>query len=50
MAKARQNWELPTLTYEGDITEIVLGGGGKESVQPHDPGEIRNPKPQDPNP
>ncbi len=35
----RLPWESPLLTFEGNLHEIVLGGTGKVTVQPKDPGE-----------
>ena len=32
-------WESPKLKFEGNLHEIVLGGTGKNTVAPKDPGE-----------
>jgi hypothetical protein len=32
----RQTWERPTLTFEGNIEELVLAIPGKASVDPSD--------------
>ena len=41
----KQVWETPTLTFIGDVTEVVLQGGGKLSIASNDPGEpLRKPK------
>lgn len=36
----RKEWEQPTLTFVGNLHEIVLGGVGKSSPVPKDPGEF----------
>lgn len=35
----RPAWEIPTLTFEGHLDEIVLSGQGKSTILPKDPGE-----------
>lgn len=35
----RKTWETPTLTFEGNVEELVLGIPGKASVDPTDPTE-----------
>jgi hypothetical protein len=37
--ETRAPWEHPKLTFEGNLHEIVLGGTGKNTVAPKDPGE-----------
>jgi len=37
----RPTWERPTLTFEGNIEELVLAIGGKASVTPGDVQENR---------
>jgi hypothetical protein len=32
----RQRWERPTLTFEGNVEELVLAIAGKASVDPTD--------------
>ena len=44
--KKKQPWEPMKLTYEGNASQVVQGGGGKLSVSPADPGENRIPKPK----
>jgi hypothetical protein len=39
----RRSWNAPTLKAVGTVGEILLGGGGKTSVHPADPGETRKP-------
>ncbi len=41
--EARKAWEPMTLTYVGDATEVVRGGGGKLTATSADPGEPRKP-------
>ena len=36
---AKRRWEPMRLTYVANVSEIVLGGGGKVSLPPGDPGE-----------
>jgi hypothetical protein len=43
---AKQPWEPMKLTNVGHIREIVLGGGGKLSINAADMGDIRKPKGQ----
>jgi hypothetical protein len=38
-------WETMSLTFVGEIDEVLLGGGGKLSVTGGDPGEPRKEKP-----
>ena len=44
----RQPWETPTLKAVGTVGDVLKGGGGKDSVNPADPGEARKPKPPNP--
>ena len=44
----RQAWEAPTVKVVGTVGDVLKGGGGKQSMQPADPGEIRKPKPPTP--
>jgi hypothetical protein len=37
----RRTWETPTLTYEGNVEELVLAIPGKTSVVPGDAQENR---------
>ena len=41
-------WEAPTVKVVGTVGDILKGGGGKQSMQPADPGEIRKPQPPGP--
>jgi hypothetical protein len=44
----KQTWETMELMYVGNVSEVVLGGGGKLSTVSGDPGEPqRKPKGQD---
>jgi hypothetical protein len=36
---SKKEWEPMKLTYVGDISKVVLGGGGKLSLTIGDPGE-----------
>jgi len=45
---AKQAWEAPTLSYIGDVDDVVQGGGGKVSVTNSDPGEPRKVRPSEP--
>jgi hypothetical protein len=47
MSAMRQVWEPMTLTYLGDVHELLKGGGGKLSPTPFDSGDIRKPSGQD---
>lgn len=38
-------WETPTLTFQGTVGDILKAGGGKESLQLADSGEMRCEKP-----
>lgn len=40
-------WEPPTLKVVGAVADVLRGGGGKDSPSPHDPGEIRKPRPKE---
>lgn len=44
----RRPWNSPAVKTVGTVGEILLGGGGKSSVHPADPGETRKPKPPNP--
>jgi hypothetical protein len=44
----RQPWEPPTLNVVGTVGDVLKGGGGKDSINPADPGEERKPKPPNP--
>ena len=37
--ETRRPWEAPVLIFEGNLHEIVLGGVGKATPSPKDPGE-----------
>ena len=41
----KKAWEPPTLSYVGDVEEVVQGGGGKLSVTSGDPGETKKQQP-----
>jgi hypothetical protein len=41
----KQKWDAMTITYMGNVNEIVLGGGGKVSGFTGDGGESRKQKP-----
>jgi hypothetical protein len=43
-------WEPMTVTYVGNVGEVLLQGGGKLSPCNGDPGEPRKPKGQEPPP
>lgn len=45
---APQPWETPSVKAVGTVGDVLRGGGGKDSVNPADPGEIRKPKPPNP--
>lgn len=47
MTATRQHWTAMTLTYLGDVHELLKGGGGKLSPSPFDSGDIRKPSGQD---
>ena len=36
---AKRRWEPMRLTFVAKVSDIVLGGGGKVSLPPGDPGE-----------
>jgi hypothetical protein len=40
----RRPWKSPELEAVGSVADVLLGGGGKNSPAPSDPGEIRKPK------
>jgi hypothetical protein len=42
----RRPWKTPEVTAVGSVADVLLGGGGKNSPAPSDPGEIRKPKGQ----
>ena len=46
--RIQQPWEAPTLKVVGAVGDVLRGGGGKDSTQPADPGEVRKPKPDNP--
>ncbi len=41
----KKEWQTPRIEVLGDITEVVLGGGGKLSITGGDTGENRKEKP-----
>ena len=41
----KQAWEPMNLSYHGQVNQIILQGGGKNSPAPTDPGETRKEKP-----
>jgi hypothetical protein len=43
MKAMRESWITMTLTYLGNVHELLTGGGGKLSPQPGDSGDIRKP-------
>jgi hypothetical protein len=45
-AGAKEKWKPFQLTYAGNLSETVLGGGGKLSRPGGDPGESRKPNQQ----
>jgi hypothetical protein len=42
----RRPWNPPAVKAVGTVGEILLGGGGKTSIMPADPGETRKPSGQ----
>jgi len=40
----KSEWQTPALHYDGDLRELVLGGGGKLSITGGDPGEGLKPR------
>jgi hypothetical protein len=42
----RQGWAPMTLTYLGNVHELLQGGGGKLSPFAADSGDVRKPKGQ----
>ena len=40
---AKGVWVTPSLSYDGDLRDLVLGGGGKVSASAGDPGEGKKP-------
>ncbi|MGI8429750.1 MAG: hypothetical protein ACR2OB_10700 [Solirubrobacteraceae bacterium] len=38
-----RGWESMTLTYVGEVGEVLQGGGGKLSTVGQDPGDARKP-------
>jgi hypothetical protein len=47
-AKQERKWEPMRLTLLGKVGDVVRGGVGKTSTMPADPGEMRKPKPPNP--
>jgi len=43
--KEEKKWESPKMTYVGQVSEELQGGGGKISALPTDPGEARKTPP-----
>lgn len=41
-------WETPSVKPVGTVGDVLKGGGGKDSINPADPGENRKPKPPSP--
>jgi len=41
--KRSTRWKRPTLTYVGDVPQLVAGGGGKLSPMFADKGDTRKP-------
>ena len=41
-------WETPSVKTVGTVGDVLRGGGGKDSINPADPGESRKPKPPNP--
>ena len=41
--ETKKPWEPLRISSVGHVSELVLGGGGKGSPSPADPGEIRKP-------
>ncbi len=39
----KKPWETMTVTYQGHARDVILGGGGKKTPAPSDPGEVRKP-------
>ena len=39
----KRPWTAPNLFYDGELRELVMGGGGKLSAVTGDPGEGRKP-------
>jgi hypothetical protein len=44
----KKPWQAPTLSYMGDVEDVVQGGEGKVSVTNADPGEPRKTRPSEP--
>jgi hypothetical protein len=44
----KQPWEPMVMTYHGQVNQIILQGGGKNSPAPTDPGEDRKVRPPNP--
>jgi len=42
--ETKQRWEPMKLTSVGHVSQVVQGGGGKNSPNPGDPGEVFKPK------
>jgi hypothetical protein len=42
-ADQKASWQSMKIDYVGNVGELVLGGSGKFSTSPSDPGENRKP-------
>jgi hypothetical protein len=42
-ADQKEQWQSMKIDYVGNVGELVLGGTGKVSTSPADPGEARKP-------
>ena len=42
-ADQKEQWQSMKIDYVGNVGELVLGGTGKVSTSPSDPGENRKP-------
>jgi hypothetical protein len=40
-AEPKEPWQPMSIDYVGNVSELVLGGAGKNSTTPADPGEPR---------
>jgi len=42
--RSRRVWSTPSLSYDGELKDLVQAGGGKQSTASADPGESLKPK------
>jgi hypothetical protein len=45
-ARAKRRWKSMRLTHVGDAKDVIRQGGGKNSPNPADPGEVFKPSGQ----